>query len=120
MKAKGIRKVRGGYFNSYFYYDDDEKFECATKCHSFEEAAFWLLYYADKFDKKYPGTEIYYTTKKQVIANKVKAAHRKYAIMLRKKKERAGETKDNKDAKGKKSTKSGQRNAHRVGGKKTR
>lgn len=118
MKAKGIRRVRGGYYNSYFYYDDDQKFECASKCHSFEEAAFWLLYYTEKFDKAYPGTEIYYTTKKQVIANKVKAAHRKYAIMLRKKKERENINKDNKDGKSKKSTKSGQRNAHRVGSKK--
>ena len=83
-KIKGVRRNRTGKYYSYFYYDNDQKFECATNCDSYEEAAFWLLYYIEKFDKENPDTEIYFTSKKQDLANKIRSAKRRNRLYVNK------------------------------------
>ncbi len=86
-KFKGVRALKSGKLTSFFYYDDDIKFICTDEAESIEEALFWQLFYIQKFDEKYPSTEIYYTSKSRVIINKIIAAKRKHGYYTRKKKE---------------------------------
>lgn len=85
---KGVRKQKSGKLTSFFYYDDDIKFICTDEAESIEEALFWQLFYIQKFDKKYPDTEIYYTSKSRAIINKIIAAKRKHGYYRRKDKEK--------------------------------
>jgi len=85
MVYKGIRKTKSGLYNSFFYYDDDEKFECASDCQEIMLAMFWLLYWVREWEKEYPDTEIYFTSKKRAIANKIRAARVKHFYYIKKK-----------------------------------